>query len=133
MANPRDTVSLQGIGTRRVTYLGHSSLAYDKDAEFGTEHVDRAVKLSASKTVALAGADEPIIGAVHHVEPDGKVTVTVEGYIKFLGTGEVGEPVIGATGGAVKNAPPPEEATDIPVQGFGVVHETGSGYVVVKV
>lgn len=121
----RNTVMFDEIGAHRTTYLGSASLAFDRTVANGTLHKDKAVTVLANKQVGLAAAGNRVTGAVDHVEVDGMVVVVDSGYIRFLGTGTLGLGVIGAAGGLVAAATGQDA-------GFGVVVESGTGYVIVE-
>jgi hypothetical protein len=128
MANPRTGVSFEEIGAHRSTYIGSGApLAYDRDLAYGTASRGLAVCMgaAANTVVVTAGATKGIIGAVDHVEPDGKVVVHDAGYIRFAGTGgTLGLPIVGAAAGATV-------ASTVNV-GFGEVVEVGADFIVVK-
>lgn len=122
----RSDVLFDEIDTHRTTFKSGSGLTYDITEEFGTPHQGKPVKASANGTVVLAGVDDRILGAVHHVEPDNRVVVEDGGYVRFLGQATLNGSVVGNTGNIVKAGTP---ATGT---GRGVVVYVGADYVWVK-
>jgi len=101
MADPRNTVLLEGIREERTTYLiDNSTITFSATAVRGSAQVDKAVTLSADKTVALAGDGEFVLGKLLGVESDGKAIVADEGYVTLpAGTGAsvtLGKRIVGA-------------------------------------
>jgi len=101
MADPRNTVKLEGIREERTTYLiDNSTITFSATAVRGSAQVDKAVTLSADKTVALAGDGEFVLGKLLGVESDGKAIVADEGYVTLpAGTGAsvtLGKRIVGA-------------------------------------
>lgn len=105
MANPRNVISFQGIGVRRVTYLVDGvTIVADRTKPFGSDQAGKnlAVSLSAHKTVQLASDGEAIIGRLEGVEPDGKAIIADVGYLEFKGGASAtltpGTAIVGALG-----------------------------------
>jgi len=101
MADPRNTVKLEGIREERATYLIDGvTITFSATAVRGSAAVDKAVTLSADKTVALAADGEFVLGKLIAVESDGKAIVADEGYVTLpAGTGAsvtLGKKIVGA-------------------------------------
>lgn len=86
MADPRNTVSFEGIGELRATYLiDDSTITYSATATNGSSKVGLAVALSGNKTIETAGDGEEVIGKLLSVEADGKAVVQVGGFMTLPG------------------------------------------------
>jgi hypothetical protein len=86
MANPRNTVAYDDIGSLTATYLiDNSTITYDVTKVGGSAQVGLAVTISANKTVALAADAQSVHGRLQVVEADNKATVQVAGYMKLPG------------------------------------------------
>lgn len=105
MADPRNTVKLEGIREERTTYLIDGvTITFSATAERGSASVDKAVTLSADKTVALTADGQFVLGKLIAVESDGKAIVADEGYVT-LPAGDaasvtLGKKIVGALGAA---------------------------------
>jgi len=100
MADPRNTISFEGIGEERVTYLiDDDTITYDATKTNGSAQVGLAVTLSAARTVALVADAEAVIGKLLRVEADDKAVVQVGGYMTLPGgtsaTLTLGTPIVG--------------------------------------
>lgn len=120
----RTDVSFDEIEAHYSTYK--TAIPFNRDEEYGSADVGKPVKISAARTVALAGLDERIIGVLHHVEPDGRCVIQDGGYCRILGQGTLNGSVVGNTGNIVK-AGTPAAGT-----GIGHVVEVGADYVIVR-
>jgi hypothetical protein len=103
MADPRKTVSYQGIGKLPVSYqIDESTITYDVTRSGGSSQVGLAVKMSADDTIALVGDGDRVHGKLLGVEADGLATVQVKGYMTLpAGDGAtvtVGKRIVGALG-----------------------------------
>lgn len=101
MADPRNTVKLEGIREERATYLiDGDTITFSATAVRGSASVDLAVTLSADKTVALTADGQFVLGKLIAVESDGKAIVADEGYVTLpAGTGAsvtLGKKIVGA-------------------------------------
>lgn len=101
MADPRNTISFEGIGEERVTYkIDDSTITYDVTKANGSAQVGLAVTLSAAGTVALVADAEAVIGKLVRVEGDDKAVVQTDGFMTLpAGTGAtltLGTPIVGA-------------------------------------
>ncbi len=86
MADPRNTVSFEGIGELRATFLiDDSTITYSATETNGSSKVGLAVALSASKTIETAGDGEEVLGKLLSVESDGKAVVQVAGFMSLPG------------------------------------------------
>jgi|SRR5580765_2249773 len=86
MANPRNTVAFDDIGSLTATYLiDNSTITYDVTKVGGSAQIGLAVTISANKTVALVGDAGAVHGRLQLVEADNKATVQVDGYMKLPG------------------------------------------------
>lgn len=82
MADPRATVSFDGIGEERVTFLiDDSTITYSATATNGSAQVGLAVGFSASKTIELVGNGEEVAGKLISVEKDGFAVVQTGGFM----------------------------------------------------
>lgn len=79
MADPRATVVLDDVGEYEVyTFLiDNSTITYSSSEVNGSASVGLAVKMSAAKTVALAGDGDAVIGKLIQVFADNTATVQV--------------------------------------------------------
>jgi hypothetical protein len=101
MADPRDTVSFEGLHQRRATFeIDGVTITREATVAHGTSHVGKAVTLSAADTVALADDGEAVIGRLEAVEAGDKAIVTVSGYVVLPGgngaTLTLGSAIVGA-------------------------------------
>lgn len=86
MADPRDDVRHDGVRQGRDTFkIDNSTITYEADQPNGSQHVGKAVTLSAADTVALAGDGAAILGRLEQVTKDKKAVVTTEGYVELPG------------------------------------------------
>lgn len=89
MANPRNIVDFEGLRNPadEVTMIADGvTIVYSAVARGATAAMlDKAVSLSADKTVQLASDGEAIVGKLLHVEPDGKCLVQVKGFMQLPG------------------------------------------------
>lgn len=84
--DPRATISFDEIGAEYATFaIDNSTITYSATAARGSAVVDRAVKFSANKTVALCDDGDPIEGRLDGVEADGFARVQVGGFCQFPG------------------------------------------------
>lgn len=100
MADPRNTISFEGIGEERVTFkIDDSTITYDATKVNGSASVGLAVTLSAAGTVALAADAEAVIGKLILVEADDKAVVQTGGFMTLPGgtsaTLTLGTPIVG--------------------------------------
>jgi hypothetical protein len=106
-----DVARKDDIRAGRVTMIAGSGIAYDATKKFGSQHVGKAVMLSAAGTVDLVTDALEIFGKLDKVEPDGFCVVQDEGYMELptdtttitytaTNNGLVG----GATAGTVRTA-----------------------------
>jgi hypothetical protein len=79
VADPRATVVLDDVGEYEVyTFLiDNSTITYSSSEVNGSASVGLAVKMSAAKTVALAGDGDAVIGKLIQVFADNTATVQV--------------------------------------------------------
>ncbi len=104
MADPRNTVTLDGLGDLdNGTYLiDNSTITYDVTKAAGSASIGLAVTLSASKTVALCADGDAVIGRLIKVESDNKAVVQTGDWVKFSGglsaTLTLGTGIVGALG-----------------------------------
>lgn len=101
------TVQHEGIDAVYVTFLtDNSTIVYDATKARGaaTTMLDKAVTLSAAKTVALAADGDAVIGRLELVESDNVASVQTEGYTTLPGgasaTLTLGKKIVGALGAA---------------------------------
>lgn len=86
MADPRDTVEYEGIGSLTATYkIDATTITYDATQEGGSAQVNLAVTLSADRTIGLVGDGEMVLGKLLLVESDNKATVQTHGYMTLPG------------------------------------------------
>ena len=102
MSDPRATVVLDDVGEfEAYTFLiDNSTITYSSSQVNGSASVGLAVKLSAAKTVALAGDGDAVIGKLIQVFADNTATVQV-GDILVLPAGNgasltLGKKIVGA-------------------------------------
>lgn len=102
MADPRATVVLDDVGEfEAYTFLiDNSTITYSSTSADGSASVGLAVKLSAAKTVALAGDGDAVIGKLIQVFADNTATVQV-GDVLVLPAGNgasltLGKKIVGA-------------------------------------
>lgn len=116
MADPRLGTTRKGIRPTVETYpIDASTITYLSTAARGSAQVDLAVTLSASNQIALADTNDPILGQLLLVEPDGMAAVQTGGYVTLPGgvsaTLTPGSKIVGAQGassakGYIKTADP---------------------------
>jgi hypothetical protein len=86
MANARNTTSVVGIGYQAATYVvDNSTITYDSTKSGGSAGVGLAVKISADRTVALAGDGDKVEGKLITVEADNNCTVQYGGGMALPG------------------------------------------------
>ena len=100
MSDPRNAVSLAGVGYEAETFLiDDSTVTYDATQVNGSAQVGLAVTLSAANTVALAGSGEAVLGKLISVSADDKAVVQTGGYVTLPGgtsaTLTVGTKIVG--------------------------------------
>jgi len=102
VSDPRATVVLDDVGEfEAYTFLiDNSTITYSSSQVNGSASVGLAVKLSAAKTVALAGDGDAVIGKLIQVFADNTATVQV-GDILVLPAGNgasltLGKKIVGA-------------------------------------
>lgn len=108
MSNLRLLAGLSdGMDAHYSTYsIDNSTIAYDSTKARGaaTTMLDKAVSLSAAKTVQLASDGEAVIGKLIKVEADNFATIQDRGYMEFPGgsgaTLTRGKKIVGALGAA---------------------------------
>jgi hypothetical protein len=107
MPDPRAVLAFEGIDAEYATYaIDASTITYDATKINGaaTTMLDKAVTLSAAKTVALCADGDPVIGRLDMVTSDGYGRVQVEGFTSLPGgasaTLTLGSVVVGALGAA---------------------------------
>jgi hypothetical protein len=82
MANPRNVLDYEGIGSLTASFLiDNSTITYDADEIGGSAQVGLAVTLSAARTVALTADGDAVVGKLILVEADNKATVQVAGFM----------------------------------------------------
>lgn len=85
MANPRATVSFEGIQNHRITVpYDNDTITYDATKADGSAQVGLAVTLTSSDTAALCADAEFVLGKLVKVEPDG-MCVIERGYVTLPG------------------------------------------------
>lgn len=102
MSDPRATVVLDDVGEfEAYTFLiDNSTITYSSSQVNGSASVGLAVKVSAAKTVALAGDGDAVIGKLIQVFADNTATVQV-GDVLVLPAGNgasltLGKKIVGA-------------------------------------
>lgn len=99
MADPRNAVSLEGIGYEAETFAHDNTIVYSATEENGSAQVGLAVTHEGSQTVSLAGDGENIAGKLIKVESDGFCVVQTGGYMTLPGgtsaTLTEGLPIVG--------------------------------------
>lgn len=104
MADPRETVSFEGIGYEAITYPHDNTIVYDADEENGSAQVGLAVTLESNQTISLVGDGEQVEGKLVKVESDGFCVVQVRGYMELPGgdsaTLTAGKSIVGDLGAA---------------------------------
>lgn len=115
MSDPRATVVLDDVGEfEAYTFLiDNSTITYSSSQVNGSASVGLAVKLSAAKTVALAGDGDAVIGKLIQVFADNTATVQVgdilvlpggNGATLTLGTAIVGALNASSAAGYIRSA-----------------------------
>lgn len=105
MADPRNTVSLVGIGYEAETFLiDNSTITYSATATGGSASVGLAVTFSAADTVKLAADGNAVVGKLIKVEADNKAVVQTGGYVTLPGGNGAsltrGKKIVGAVDGS---------------------------------
>lgn len=106
MADPRKTTAYDGIRFRAETFTADNSTIAWSNVVGGAAAtmLNKAVSLSAARTVQLASDGEAIIGKLILVEPDGQCSVQTKGYCELPGgasaTLTLGVGIVGALGAA---------------------------------
>lgn len=100
MADPRATVSNDGVGYEALSFLiDDSTITYSATSTNGSAQVGLAVTLSTHSTVALAASGDAVVGKLIKVESDGVATVQVGGVMTLPGgtsaTLTVGTKIVG--------------------------------------
>lgn len=88
MANPRNTVAFDDIGSLTATFIiDNSTIVYDATKANGSVSVGLAVTTTGQTTgiIALSGDGERVTGKLLKVEADNKATVQVGGFMKLPG------------------------------------------------
>ncbi len=85
LSDPRESVSLEGIGYQALTYLHDDTIVYDKDVVGGSAQVGLAVTIESAGTVSLVGDAEQVEGRLIKVEPGGVAVVQVHGHMELPG------------------------------------------------
>lgn len=95
MADPRLSVSYEGIGALYVSFKHDGTIVYDSTVNGGSSKVGLAVKMVSADTVALATAGSGIAGKLIKVESDGVCTVQVAGVVTLpVGAGHAANNVV---------------------------------------
>jgi hypothetical protein len=116
MADPRNTVSHDGIGQNFETYSHDNTIVYDAAVAGGAAQVGKAVTLigETGADVSLVGDGEVVLGRLTLVESDGKCSVQIAGNCELPGGSGAsltqGGKIVGALGassaeGYIKDAP----------------------------
>jgi hypothetical protein len=107
MADPRATPNVNNLDPTYATFTAdNSTITYDATKARGaaTTMLDKAVSLSADKTVQLASDGEAIVGRLDHVEPGPVAVVQYDGTTALPGgasaTLTLGTAIVGALGAA---------------------------------
>lgn len=104
MADPRDTISYEGIDYGAETYDNDATIVYAAAEPGGSVSVGLAVKVTAAKECGLATDGAAILGKLIQVEADGKCTVQTRGYTTLpagnAAAVTVGKRFVGALGAA---------------------------------
>lgn len=105
MADPRNAVSLIGIGYEAETFLiDNSTIVYDATKANGSASMGLAVTLSGNDTVALAADGDFVMGKLIKVESDNKAVIQTGGHLTLPGglsaTLTRGTRIVGALGAA---------------------------------
>lgn len=105
MANPRAIVDFEGIGALRETFQADgTSIVFDATRADGSVSVGLAVKVSASRVVALTTDASVVTGRLERVHADGMCVVQTKGGVTLPGglaaTLTPGSQIVGATGTA---------------------------------
>lgn len=104
MADPRESVSLEGIGYEALTYGHDNTIVYDKDEVGGSAQVGLAVTVESAGIVSLVGDGEAVEGRLIKVEPGGIAVVQVHGHMELPGGSgaslTLGKAIVGDLGAA---------------------------------
>ncbi len=116
MADPRLGTTRKGIRPDVETFpIDASTITFDATKARGSAQVDLAVTISANNQIALANTNDPVLGQLLLVEPDGMAAVQTGGYVNLPGgvsaTLTPGSKIVGAQGassarGYIKTADP---------------------------
>ena len=85
MADPREAVSVEGIGYKAFTYVHDDTIVYNSALAGGSAQVGLAVTLEDDKQVSLVGDGEEVEGLLVKVEPGGMAVVQTGGVAIFKG------------------------------------------------
>jgi hypothetical protein len=86
MADPRDTISQEGIGAQHETFIiDDSTIVYSATEDNGSAGVGLAVTFSDDKTIQLVGDAEFVLGKLITVSKDKKATVQTRGNMTLPG------------------------------------------------
>lgn len=88
MPDPRSVIAFEGIDAEYATYaIDNSTIVYDMTKANGAAPtmLDKAVTLSAGKTVALCADGDAVIGRLDSVTSDNYARVQTEGYTSLPG------------------------------------------------
>jgi hypothetical protein len=85
MADPRATVSYEGIGYEAETYAHDNTIVYDATKVGGATQVGLAVTIESNALVSLVGDGENVLGKLIKVESDGLCVVQTGGHMTLPG------------------------------------------------
>ncbi len=104
MPDPRKVLGFQDIDPEYVTFKYDNTITYSASAAGGSTSVGLALTMASNGTVALAAANDMVIGKLIAVESDGFCSVQTEGFMTLpAGNGStvtVGTKIVGALGAA---------------------------------
>lgn len=80
MADPRATLSFEGIDYQAETYNGDSTIVFDATKAGGSASAGLAVTVTGNGQCGLTADANPLLGKLIKVEWDGKCTVQTDGY-----------------------------------------------------
>lgn len=99
MADPRNAISLEGVGYEAETFAHDATIVYSATELNGSAQVGLAVTHEGSETVSLVGDGENVAGKLIKVESDGYCVVQTGGYVTLPGgtaaTLTEGLPIVG--------------------------------------
>lgn len=103
MADPRSATRRTGARPTIESYpIDGVTIVYDATKSLGCVSEGLAVKLSGNNQIALAEANDPVLGRLIHVESDGVAAVQTGGYMTLpAGNGATvtaGTKIVGALG-----------------------------------